>query len=120
MSARWLLTIAMATTLVAGLTALPLLAMPESTDATAQYPTPTTQPARNEPWLRFLRPPGALGEKEFLARCIRCLRCVNACPNSAIIVLDDSFGPQSLNTPSIKARRQACMLCNQLDGDYLK
>lgn len=67
-----------------------------------------------------LRPPGALAEDEFTARCIRCMRCVEACPNNAIITLDDSFGRHRRNTPAIKARRQACMLCNRIDGDYLK
>lgn len=67
-----------------------------------------------------LRPPGALAESEFLSRCIRCLRCVEACPNNAIITLDDSFGRHRQSTPAIKARRQACMLCNRIDGEYLK
>ena len=67
-----------------------------------------------------LRPPGALAEDEFTARCIRCMRCVEACPNNAILPLDDSFGRHRRNTPAIKARRQACMLCNRIEGDYLK
>ncbi len=67
-----------------------------------------------------LRPPGAVAEEEFLARCIRCLRCVEACPNHAIITLDESFGSRRRNTPAIKARRQACMLCNRIEGEYLK
>jgi ferredoxin-type protein NapG len=67
-----------------------------------------------------LRPPGAMPEAEFLARCIRCLRCVEACPNNAIISLDDSLGRRRRNTPAIKARRQACMLCNKIEGEYLK
>lgn len=67
-----------------------------------------------------LRPPGALPEAEFMARCIRCMRCVEACPNNAIITLDDSFGRHRRHTPAIKARRQACMLCNRIQGDYLK
>jgi ferredoxin-type protein NapG len=67
-----------------------------------------------------LRPPGAVAEDEFLSRCIRCLRCVEACPNNAIITLDDAFGLQRKSTPAVKARRQACMLCNKVDGDYLK
>ena len=67
-----------------------------------------------------LRPPGAVPEAEFLARCIRCLRCVEACPNNAIIALDDFFGRRRRSTPAVKARRQACMLCNKIDGEFLK
>ena len=67
-----------------------------------------------------LRPPGALDEDEFLSRCIRCMRCADACPNNAIVPLDDSFGRQGQATPTIKPRRQACMLCNRIEGDYLK
>lgn len=67
-----------------------------------------------------LRPPGALPEKEFLARCIRCLRCVDNCPNNAIVALDESYGNTLRFTPAIKPRRQACMLCNKLSGHFLK
>ena len=67
-----------------------------------------------------LRPPGARDEDEFLARCLRCLRCVEACPNQALMPLDGSFGARKRSTPAIHARRQACMLCNRVDGEYLK
>ncbi|MBI3892198.1 MAG: 4Fe-4S dicluster domain-containing protein [Candidatus Wallbacteria bacterium] len=67
-----------------------------------------------------VRPPGAVPESEFLARCIRCLRCVEACPNQAIVPLDASAGRARASTPSIRARRQACMLCNKQQGDWLK
>ncbi len=67
-----------------------------------------------------LRPPGALDEREFTSRCIRCLRCADACPNNAILPLDNSFGARRRGTPAIKARRQACMLCNRIEGEYLK
>lgn len=67
-----------------------------------------------------LRPPGALPEAEFLARCIRCQRCADACPNNAIIPLDGAFGSKSRFTPHVQPRRQACMLCNRIPGDYLK
>jgi len=67
-----------------------------------------------------LRPPGALDEQEFLSRCIRCLRCANACPNNCIAPLDGTFGPEARSTPAIKARRQACMLCNKVEGEFLK
>lgn len=32
----------------------------------------------------YVRPPGALPEEEFLNRCIRCFRCGEACPKTAI------------------------------------
>ena len=72
------------------------------------------------PGRRPLRPPGALAEDQFLTRCIRCMRCVDACPNQAIVSLDERYGARNRSTPAIEARRQACMLCNKIDGDYLK
>lgn len=76
--------------------------------------------ARDGTAARPLRPPGALPEDAFLSRCIRCMRCVDACPNQAIVRLDDSFGTERRSTPAIQARRQACMLCNKQTGDHLK
>ncbi|GAB4272173.1 MAG: hypothetical protein Kow0092_27160 [Deferrisomatales bacterium] len=67
-----------------------------------------------------VRPPGAVAEAEFLARCIRCLRCAEACPNNAIVALDDSRGRDRAGTPAIQPRRQACMLCNKVPGDALR
>ncbi len=67
-----------------------------------------------------IRPPGAAPEREFLARCLRCRRCADACPNNAILPMDGRLGGPSRATPYIKPRRQACMLCNGIDGDYLK
>jgi len=67
-----------------------------------------------------LRPPGALDEVQFLARCIRCQRCSDACPNNAILPLDDAFGVAHRSTPYVQPRRQACMLCNKIEGHYLK
>jgi MauM/NapG family ferredoxin protein len=67
-----------------------------------------------------LRPPGALVEEEFLSRCIRCLRCAEACPNNAIVIHDGADSRQLQGTPIIHARRQACMLCNKIEGPYLR
>jgi len=67
-----------------------------------------------------IRPPGALAEEEFLSRCIRCMRCADACPNNAIIPMDTSRGHHLESTPAIQPRRQACMLCNKVDGNHLK
>lgn len=58
-------------------------------------------------WVKRLRPPGALQEKEFLASCIKCGQCVQVCPVNAIKLADiaDGFGN---GAPYITARDQAC------------
>lgn len=60
---------------------------------------------------RYLRPPGARAEADFLHRCIRCGQCGAVCPNRAISYLDLSQGLQALDTPFLVAREQACILC---------
>ncbi len=75
-----------------------------------------------------LRPPGALPEEEFLSRCIRCFRCGDACPNRAIVALNETNGADfsrspkdaERGTPIIFPRKQACMLCQGVDGDTLR
>jgi len=57
-----------------------------------------------------LRPPGALDEPDFIRRCIRCLRCVDACPPGAIR-FDSSPLLVDSDTPSIEARSRPCTLC---------
>ena len=74
-----------------------------------------------------VRPPGALPEKDFLATCIRCGRCADACPNRCIAAFTAEAsadlaiepGPGQRGTPVIFPRRQACMLCNGLPGETL-
>ncbi len=74
-----------------------------------------------------LRPPGALLEADFLAACIRCGRCADACPNGCIVAFTDKTakahattpGPGQRNTPVIFPRQQACMLCNGVPGEEL-
>lgn len=58
-------------------------------------------------WVKRLRPPGALDEREFLASCIKCGQCVQVCPVQAIVLADalDGFGN---GAPYIEARTQAC------------
>jgi ferredoxin-type protein NapG len=75
-----------------------------------------------------LRPPGALPESEFLAVCIRCGRCADACLNRTIVPFTEesgkdlavSPGPGQRGTPVIFPRRQACILCNGVPGDFLQ
>ncbi len=60
---------------------------------------------------RYLRPPGALAEDEFVARCIHCGQCGEACPNRCIRYFGLENGASSLDTPYITPRDQACILC---------
>ena len=58
-----------------------------------------------------LRPPGALGEAEFAAACIRCFQCGSVCPNQCIRFHTLADGPNRSFTPYIRPREQACILC---------
>ena len=74
-----------------------------------------------------LRPPGALDEADFLATCIRCGRCADACPNCAIVPFTEEAGaemsvapgPGERGTPVIFARKKSCILCSGASGDSL-
>ena len=58
----------------------------------------------------ILRPPGALPEQEFLAACVRCTLCAEACDTGCIQLLGMAEGRHS-GTPFIVAERRACNLC---------
>jgi len=70
-----------------------------------------TQALPQQGGVRYLRPPGAREENEFLARCIRCGRCGEACPNRCIQFFGLYNGTSSIDTPYIIPREQACILC---------
>lgn len=59
---------------------------------------------------RYLRPPGALAEEEFLRKCIRCGLCGDVCPNQCIQFFDIGSGRRS-GSPFIIPREQGCILC---------
>jgi ferredoxin len=56
----------------------------------------------------LIRPPGALPEKDFLARCIRCGECVVVCPTNGLQPLGTQAGTLALFSPVLVPRRGNC------------
>ena len=65
-----------------------------------------------------LRPPGALEESRFLARCIRCGACMEACPTHALQPSWSEAGIEGLWTPVVVPRigycEPSCVLCSSV------
>jgi len=60
--------------------------------------------------LGIMRPPGSLQEKDFLARCVRCTRCYDACEPRCIQLFGSSAGDHA-GTPYLVAHERACTMC---------
>ena len=52
----------------------------------------------------LVRPPGAVAEDEFLARCIKCCECMRVCPTNVLQPAGFPFGLESLWTPVLNNR----------------
>ncbi|MCC7429749.1 ferredoxin-type protein NapG [bacterium] len=61
----------------------------------------------------YFRPPGALPENEFLSACIRCAKCVQACPYDTLKLGSVTDG-KNAGTPFINFREKPCYLCEDL------
>lgn len=61
----------------------------------------------------LVRPPGAVEEKLFQSLCIKCNRCLAACPTEVIRMSRLSEGAASLRTPVLDFRRGCCEFCNR-------
>jgi polyferredoxin len=67
---------------------------------------------------RLIRPPGAVEERAFLDRCIRCAECMKVCPNNALHPAFLEGGIEAIWTPILIARigycESSCVLCGQV------
>ena len=63
-----------------------------------------------------LRPPGGQDADRLFARCIRCMRCVEACPEHAIVISKVEDGLAGVRAPKMDFRRGFCDFCN---GEYV-
>jgi len=65
-----------------------------------------------------IRPPGALEEAKFVAACVRCGKCVQACPTGGLQPALLEAGVEGLLTPRLVPRigpcQEDCVLCGQV------
>lgn len=59
-----------------------------------------------------LRPPGAVGESDFVARCIRCSRCITACPTQVLEPMGIEEGLAQAKTPRLNYANNLCTFCD--------
>lgn len=60
---------------------------------------------------RWIRPPFALDELEFLLACTRCNDCIDACSYQVIFPLAVTNGTQVAHTPALDLINKGCHLC---------
>lgn len=60
-----------------------------------------------------LRPPGSLPEGDFMARCIRCERCISVCPTDVVAPLAIEQGVLGVRTPYLAFAGNRCTFCDE-------
>lgn len=78
----------------------------------------TTTVGARHPDPLLIRPPGALAEKEFLLRCVRCAECLQVCIGNALQPTLFQAGIDGMFSPMVVARygycEFNCTLCGQV------
>ena len=64
----------------------------------------------------LVRPPGGQDQSELLAACIRCSKCIEACPRHAIKLAHVEDGILSARTPQMDFYRNYCDFCVEENG----
>ena len=60
---------------------------------------------------RWIRPPFAKPELEFLLLCTRCDQCVEVCQPQVIFKLSPRTGPEVVATPALDLLNKGCQMC---------
>lgn len=60
-----------------------------------------------------LRPPGSVPESEFMARCIKCERCISVCPTGVLEPLNIEGGLLQARTPVLNFTNNSCTFCDK-------
>jgi len=67
---------------------------------------------------KLIRPPGALPEKQFLEKCVKCSECMKACPTNGLQPVMTEAGPEGIWTPKLVPKigycEYYCSLCSQV------
>jgi ferredoxin-type protein NapG len=61
---------------------------------------------------RWIRPPHALPEPEFLAKCNGCGDCITACPHDVVFALSSGAGLRAEKTPALDLLNRGCHMCD--------
>lgn len=70
--------------------------------------------APEEPKVRYVRPPGAIPEKNFLQKCTHCDDCIKACPHWVIRKAGHELGKNVFGTPIIIPEENPCLMCEDM------
>ena len=78
---------------------------------TAKVAVDTAEKHVNHKASRWIRPPFAISELDFITSCTRCDECISACPHQVIFPLPVRVGIEVAATPAMDLLNKGCHLC---------